>query len=102
MGTMLLDDVSADATGTGVCGNQPRHVVYAWASDWGGGTVTFQCSPDDGTTWFDCKHAADNDTASFTANGCIEIQPLGHGAQVRAVLSGSTSPSGVYAKMLCY
>lgn len=101
-GTTLLDNISADATGTGICGNQKRLVVYVWATDFGGGTVTIECSPDDGTTWFTCKHAVDNDDASFTAKGCMELQPLGQDAQIRATLSGSTGASGVYAKTLCY
>lgn len=99
---VLLDSVDTDTTGTGVCDCGNRLVAYSWADTWGGGTVTFQSSPDDGTTWFNCKHSVDNDDASFTANGCMQLGSIGKGALIRAVLSGSTNPSNVSAKILEY
>lgn len=100
-GSTLLDSVSADATGTGICANQKHLVVYVWGTDFGGGTVTIQCSPDMGTTWFTCKHAADDDNATFISSEYVELQPIGNGAWIRAILSGATNPVDVSVKTLC-
>jgi hypothetical protein len=100
--TTLLNSVSADTTGQGICGNKKKLVAYVWATNFGGGTVTIECSPDQGTTWFTCKHLADDGDATFTSNGYVDLQPVGSDAWIRAVLSGSTSPSNVNARVLCY
>lgn len=99
-GTTLLDNVNIASTGVGVCGNRKSLVAYVWGTDFGGGTVTIQSSPDEGTTWFTCKHAADDDDAVFTDNEVVELQPIGSGAWIRAVLGASVSPSGVNVKVL--
>ena len=101
-GTTLLDAVDANTTGTGICGNQKRLVAYVWGTDFGGGTVTIQSSPDEGATWFTCKHFADDDDATFTEKECVELQAVGQDAWIRAVLSGATDPVDVSVKTLCY
>ena len=58
--------------------------------DFGGGSLSFELSYDDGTTWF----AATNnlgDAATISANGALNIE-VGT-ADLRLTLSGATAPS---------
>lgn len=64
----------------------------------GGATVTFQYSPDYGTTYIAARDAAGNAIA-FTANGGIEIEaPIGE--LMRCVVSGATGPTTISAKLV--
>lgn len=100
-GTLLLDGVSVDTTGTGISGNGTNLIVYVWGTDFGGGTVNIQCSPDEGTTWFDCQKKSGL-IAGSTAKDCFQLQPLANNVLIRAVLSGATNPVGVSTKVLSY
>lgn len=99
-GTTLLDAIDADADGIAICDCKKNLVAYAYATTWGGGTVTFQTSPDGGTTWFSCVNRFDGSAAAFAANGTLELQAIGEGALIRAILSGATNPVDVTAQIL--
>jgi len=54
-----------------------------------GGSLAFELSYDDGTTWFAATNAL-GDPATITANGALNIE-VGS-ADLRLTLSGATSP----------
>lgn len=60
--------------------------LYAWGT-WGSGTLTFEYSPNGGTTWIALSGV------SLTANGNSSALRLPPGFQIRAVLAGSTNPA---------
>jgi len=67
-----------------------KGTVAAWGA-FGGGTLVMQMSPDSGTTWINLDPTGST-AATFTANGVGNFQ-LNMPCQLRAVLSGATSPS---------
>lgn len=89
----LLNNVSADTTGSGIKADGGSKTLSVWATSFGGGTVTIQASPD-GTTWITLTLSG-GDSATFTANAVRLIDRIGQGMQIRATLTGSTAPSGV-------
>jgi len=95
--TYLLEDVSVDTDGTGAKADGGNKTVAIWGTDFGGGTVTLEGSPDSGTTWITLTIGGAS--ATFTANAIRMVDRLGQGMQVRATLTGSSGASGVYAKM---
>lgn len=66
-----------------------RGVFMAWGT-WGGGTLTLQMSPDDGTTWVNVDRTGDT-FCTLTANGQggFELPKC----QLRVTLAGSTAAS---------
>ena len=91
----LLDAVDVDTVGAANYQRGRALTVYACADTWGSGTATLQASCDGGTTWFTMLKPEGSTGITFTANGYANALPCGKGAVVRAVLSGSTSPSNV-------
>ncbi len=91
--TLLLDAVDANTNGGGVNTDGGSRTVVIWATDYDGGTVTLQASPDDGTTWITLT--VDGSPATFTANAVRVIDYLGQGLQMRATLTGATNPVAV-------
>lgn len=63
-----------------------------WASGtFGGGTVTLECSRDNGTTWISCDRGGTTIT-TFTSNSVGNFQLNGQ-YLIRVTLSGATSPN---------
>lgn len=94
---LLLNAVTEDTNGTPVSADGGSKTLVVWSTDFGGGTVTVQVSPDAGTTWIPL--AQSGVALAFTANGAHIIDRLGQGLLVRAVLSGSTTPDAVSAAL---
>lgn len=95
--TWLLTDVSVDVNGTGVDGDGSGKALAIWATDFGGGTVTIQGSPDGGTTWITLT--VDGAAATFTANAIRYLERIGQGMQIRAILSGSSGADAVNVRL---
>jgi hypothetical protein len=94
----LLDGVTADTTGSAIpCtlirGGQvdPIHTVCCYSSDFGGGTVTVQWSPDN-SNWFTMRRVDENQ-AIFTISDVYNVRA--RGGLVRAKLTGSTTPAAL-------
>lgn len=84
--------LSADGQTQNLLPNYGRQRYHAVAYGvWGGGTLTFQFSPDDGVTWIDMKDGSGG-LAQLSADGVFRfLAPIGE--QVRVSLSGATSPT---------
>lgn len=63
--------------------------VTAFGPTFGGGTLSLQTSPDDGTT------AIDDDTATFTEQSAAVLVTLPPGTMYRASFSGSSGSTDV-------
>lgn len=95
---VLLDEVDVDTVGDAVAVDGGEHTVVVWGANFGGGTVTIELSPDDGTTWITLQDWSLTNV-DFTANEARMIGALGQGLKLRAVLSGSAGASDVSAKI---
>lgn len=100
--------ISNDATANGASditffspvpcfGDEP--ILCVFAVSFGGGTVTVSSSPDNGKTWINLTKRATNTDATFTANANVTCYRVPQGHLIRAILSGSTGASGVYAQI---
>lgn len=78
---------AASGNGTAAVMRQLRPMELVAYGTWGSGTLTLQFSPDGGTTWITVSGV------SLTANGYVGNIIASQGDQVRAVLTGATSPS---------
>lgn len=96
MTVKLLDAVDVDTNGSGVAGNGDERLCHIYATDFGSGTVTLQMSTDGGTVWTTILQAGGTD-AAFTAAVIIVIASYPSSVLLRAILTGSTSPSDVSA-----
>lgn len=95
--------VAADTTGTYVCDIHKPREYWCWFATlaaygtWGGGTLTWYFSPDDGVTLIPIKDLTDT-AVSQTANGGVNVQfgvankPSAQ-PQIYVKLAGSTNPS---------
>ena len=95
--TKLLDKVSVDTDGDGVPGYGAGKALAIWADDYGGGTVSIEFSPDNGSTWI--LGTFGGNPAQFTENTAKYILKIGQGEQIRATLTGSSSASNVNAQI---
>jgi hypothetical protein len=91
----LLDAIDADADGAAFPASGSSKILAVWATDFGGGTVTLEASPDGGTTWITVTIAAA--AITLTANGYRVIDRTTQGMVYRATLTGSTNPTDVSA-----
>ena len=94
----LLDGVTVDTDGgsipcTLIRGGQvdPIHTVCCYSTDFGGGTVYVQWSPD-GTNWFTMRRVDENQ-AIFTVSDVYNVRA--RGGLVRARLTGSAAPAAL-------
>lgn len=94
---ILLDAVDTNTDGAGFDTDGATKTLVVWGDDFGGGTVTVQGSPDKGTTWITLTITGS--PVAFTANAIRFLERLGQGLQVRATLTGATSPSNVSAAL---
>lgn len=97
MTMVLLDGVTADTTGDWVQVKRAGTWAVGVSGGLGGGTVKIQWSPDNGTTVYGVSSSVNSLTElsitsiNTAAEPAARISPpAGH---VRAVLSGSTSPT---------
>lgn len=72
-------------------------LIVAWATAFGGGTITIQCSPDNGVTWIGLSKETGTTlaAATFTANSTAVLYKFPMGFLIRALLSGASGASGV-------
>lgn len=86
--------MQVNLTANGASGSVPWYggvgTVMVWGT-FGGGTVTLQMSPDNGTTWWNVDRVGDTAFATFTANGEAGFR-LGL-CLLRFNLTGATAPS---------
>lgn len=95
--TKLLDNVSVDTEGTPVVSDGSNKTLSVWATNFGGGSVTIQGSPDGGVTWITLTYGG-NPTI-FTSNTIRLIDRIGHGMLTRAILTGSSGAVNVNAQL---
>lgn len=79
--------ISADGNGAAVILTHRCAFQIDAYGTWGGGTLTLQYSPDNGSTWITIPGI------SLTANGNTGSLGGVFGDQIRTVMTGSTSPS---------
>jgi hypothetical protein len=97
MAITLLDSVDVDTDSAGVTPDTAVRLLTVWATDFGGGSVSLQASPDGGGTWVTLNDFQGN-PLTFSSNVVnVQLPPIGQGMPIKAVLSGSTSPSNVNA-----
>lgn len=101
---LLLDAVDADTDGDSNeihsgyrAGRADVRSCFVWATSFGGGTVTIQVTPDNGTNWFPAR-TSDGIQATFTQSDMRNIYV--RGTHIRAVLNGATSPSDLSVKVV--
>jgi len=92
--TVLLDNVNADTTSSEIEFQGGSRVIVVRGDDFGGGTVAIEVKSNN-----DSRFLAVED-ASFTADGDKILDSTVPGLTFRAVLSGSTSPSNVFAELI--
>ena len=100
----LLDAVTVDTDGAAfelLMGRRgrinQRHSLYAFSSSFGGGVVTIEVSPDNGSKWFTAR-LGNGGLATFAASDVLTV--FLQGTQVRATLTGATSPSALTVIMI--
>ena len=99
----LLPGVTVDTDGDAILITPPDHLwqeavftVFVWSANFGGGSVFIQVSPN-GSQWFTARSRNDN-RALFTASDHMVIWL--RAPYVRARLTGSTTPSAVWAQVV--
>ncbi|KKM04824.1 hypothetical protein LCGC14_1760320 [marine sediment metagenome] len=96
--TFLLESVSVDTDGTAVNADGSNKTLCVWGTDFGGGTVSIEGSPDNGTTWI-LLQLINGADAQFTANTFKVIDRLGQGTLIRATLTSSSGADDVNAAL---
>lgn len=97
MKAWLLESVDADVNGMAVPVIGGPMTLWVYGTDYGGGTVSIEATPDNGTTWI--ALTIDGSPAAFTANALRVIEGLSDGVQIRAILSGATDPDNVNVRV---
>lgn len=96
-GRLLQNDASADGDGDDIRSDGGLKTFSVTATSFGGGTVTLQTAAGVGAPFVDATFE-DGTTIAFTANGVATVR-VADGHIYRAPLAGSTSPSGVNARL---
>lgn len=92
----LLNNVSANTDGAAVQSDGARKQVFVYATSFGGGSITLQARAGvTGSPWITLT-LPDGAPAIFTSNVTRVIDYIAQGCEIRATLTGATSPSGVY------
>jgi len=91
----LLKNVSVDTDGDPVQGDGSKYELDIWATDFGGGSVNIEISPNNGTTWILATYGGN--PASFTENKTLHIEKISQGEFIRATLTGSSGADNVNA-----
>jgi len=90
----LFTDQTANANGTTL--NWPggsKAATFVGYGTWDTATLTLEMSPDGGTTWIPVTGM------SLTADGHLDIPPLGSGVKIRAVLASVGASTSVSARI---
>lgn len=96
-GRLLQNNASADGDGDTITSDGGLKTFSVRATSFGGGTVTLQTAPGVGAVFADAKFE-DGTVIAFTANGDATVR-VADGHIYQAPISGSTSPSGVTARL---
>lgn len=97
----LLSGETGDVNGDSAIPQVSPMIIGVWATDFGGGTVNLESSPDAGTTWIPITRFGT--AITYTSNAVENISGLiARGMEVRATLTGSTTPSNVNASLYEY
>ncbi len=91
----LLESVSVNTTGSQNTTTGSGQNICVWATNFGGGTVTVQVSPDSGTTWITITY--NGAPAIFVANAVYYCERISTELLVRATLTGASGASNVNA-----
>lgn len=91
----LLHKVNANGVGPAVSTRGQSGIISIWANSFGGGAVGLELSPDGGVTWI----AIEQNGFEFlaTKNTVFQLDRVGQGALLRAVLKNATNPVNVNA-----
>jgi len=93
--TILLDNVMTDTVSDIVTFRGGPAVIYVRGDDYDGGTVEIEIATVDDS---EQRFAAITD-GSFTADGTVKIDYLANGSQLRASLTGATSPINIFVSV---
>ena len=89
----LLHNVSVDTVGAGVQGDGSAKGIMIFATNFGGGSVAIEISPDEGTTWLNVPY--NGSPSAFTANQPLMLLKFSQTWLIRAKLVGSSGASNV-------
>lgn len=89
----LLENVNIDTDGTSVAADGANKTLVVWATNFGGGTVTIECSPDGGVTWITLT--SNGIPVAYTSNNIALVFRIGSGLLVRGRFAGSAGASNV-------
>jgi hypothetical protein len=94
--SILLNNVAANTTSTGVASRGGKFVAIIRGDSYGGGTVNIQVASanDPGLRY------ATLSAGAFTANGQLNLDFLPVGLLVRAEFTGATAPSNVFVEIM--
>lgn len=67
--------------------------AYVWATNFGGGTVRIEVTPDGGASWFGARRVTTENQADFTVSDMQMIYLKG--THARAVVNGGTGVVGL-------
>lgn len=95
MRIILLNGISVNTTGSAKNTTGSGQNICVWATNFGGGSVTVQVSPDSGTTWITITY--NGAPAIFTSNSVFYCERISTELLVRAVLSGASGAINVNA-----
>jgi len=95
MTVILLDKVNGDTVGDTYELNGGKRHIQIEADDFGGGTVILEKKLDSSFDWQTIP-IQDGGIAEFTENASGGLKFVNIGMNIRARLTGSTSPSNVY------
>lgn len=96
-GRLLQDNASADGDGDTIVSDGGLKTFSVTATSFGGGTVTLQTAAGLGEPFVDATFE-DGTVIAFTANGVATVR-VADGHIYQAPISGSTTPSGVTARL---
>jgi hypothetical protein len=97
MTTYLLNGVTSDTVGSSVSGIGGVKDIQISSANFGGGSVTIEGRLDSPLEWTVLTYGGN--PAIFTTNAILKLDFWAATVQLRATLSGSTSPSPVYVAL---
>lgn len=101
---ILLNAVNVNTNGIAVdlatSYNNDRGCTFiVAATNFGGGTVNIEVTPDNGTTWVPLRNPYTGQPYTFTANG-TNYYPRSLNLRIRATLTGASGASAVSAYLM--
>ena len=95
--TVLLNNVDVDTDSSVFLPSGGPAMLIVRATTWGSGTVNFQI---DSTNDPSVRWTLFSATATFTANGNLDIPRLPRGCRVRAEFTGSSGANDVFVDLI--